>query len=60
MSRVLGPPDVGYAPSRTAAALLGAREHWMRMPPGLLAYHAGAKTLRALARRRDEGSNEPA
>lgn len=60
MSRVLGPPDVGYAPSRTAAALLGAREHWMRMPPWLLAYHAGAKALRSLARRHGDDTTEPA
>lgn len=55
--RVLGPTDVGVDRSRAAAMLLGAREHWMRMPPWLLAYHAGAKGLRALTRVK---SGEPA
>lgn len=48
IGRVLAPTDVGVDRSRAAATLLAAREHWMRMPPWLLAYHASAKGLRAL------------
>ena len=50
-SRVLGPPDTGHEVSRSArftASLLGAREHWLRMPPWLLAYHGTAKGLRGI------------
>lgn len=57
MTRVLGPPDLGTPPARTAARLLVAREHWLRMPPWLLAYHASAKAVRSLIRR---GEAEPA
>ena len=51
-NRVLGPTngEDGAARSRrTAALLLEARSHWLRMPPWLLAYHAASKGMRNLA-----------
>ena len=36
---------------RTAALLLEARSHWLRMPPWLLAYHTASKGVRSLAQR---------
>lgn len=35
-----------------ARTLLGARALWLRMPPGLIAYHASMKLLRSLTRKR--------
>jgi len=48
-NRVLGPTsgldgDIGRS-RRTAALLLEARSHWLRMPPWLLAYHAASKGM---------------
>jgi hypothetical protein len=54
-NRVLGPgsaEDGSDRARRSAALLLEARSHWLRMPPWLLAYHGISKAGRALARRR--------
>ncbi len=51
-NRVLGPTngqDGSEASARTAALLLEARSHWLRMPPWLLAYHTASKGVRRLA-----------
>jgi hypothetical protein len=51
-SRVLGPTngqDGAARTRRTAALLLEARSHWLRMPPWLLAYHTASKGARSLA-----------
>ncbi|HET9025171.1 MAG TPA: nucleotidyltransferase family protein [Burkholderiaceae bacterium] len=51
-NRVLGPTngqDGAARSRRTAALLLEARSHWLRMPPSLLAYHAASKGMRSLA-----------
>jgi hypothetical protein len=60
-SRVLGPgdPDLGpRAGARMAGRWLELRALWLRMPPWLVAYHAAAKGIRAVVRRRtaDEAS----
>jgi hypothetical protein len=51
-NRVLGPTngqDGAAQTRRTAALLLEARSHWLRMPPWLLAYHTASKGVRSLA-----------
>jgi hypothetical protein len=51
-NRVLGPAnsrDGSDRSARTAALLLEARSHWLRMPPWLLAYHTASKGVRSLA-----------
>jgi hypothetical protein len=51
-NRVLGPSnsqDGSDRSRRTAARLLEARSHWLRMPPWLLAYHTASKGVRRLA-----------
>ena len=53
-NRVLGPAngrDGSDRSARTAALLLEARSHWLRMPPWLLAYHTVSKGVRSLAQR---------
>ena len=53
-NRVLGPTngrDASDRSARTAALLLEARSHWLRMPPWLLAYHTASKSVRSLAQR---------
>jgi len=52
--RVLGPPTLDASDlraGRAAGLLLEARAAWLRMPPGLLAYHATSKLVRRLLRR---------
>jgi hypothetical protein len=54
-SRVIGPPDPDSGSSigaRVAGKCLELRALWLRMPPWLVAYHAAAKGVRALARTR--------
>jgi len=51
-NRVLGPTngrDGSDRSARTAALVLEARSHWLRMPPWLLAYHAASKGIRSLS-----------
>ena len=52
-ARVLPPPDPDGELSRldrAAASLLDWRSVWLRMPPGLVAYHAGMKLVRSFRR----------
>jgi len=49
-SRVLPPINAREGSTSFVARLLEARSHWLRMPPGLLAYHSTAKGIRTLAK----------
>jgi hypothetical protein len=57
-ARVLGPTDPNDEPGvveRAARVAMQARSHWLRMPPGLLAWHAANKALRPRPPPGDQG-----